>query len=336
MRKNILYLVVVVFSMLFTSVANAGGKPVKWEVDDLLSLEHKPYVMGHRGYGENLDPNASVPIENTIASVRRAFEEGVAVVEVDVTVTADGKAVVMHDDYLSDFTCVNSLSYDELKLRAPYVPKLSKVLKIASKYARHSEHLSGLVNIEVKSAAPFCDVNDTAELALATSVIKAVKRSKMQKQVILESFSPALLRLFKTKVPNIKRNLTLNALQLLSPETVEVVTGQPVVLIDKNAGFGLQWAEIGALFRLPGYRSIEEYIAVANHLSTRFLTMDKLIFYQAEQMQQGSASYLVNQAHEYGFEVLSYTVDTLEEWQLMESFHIDGIITNNIPMALRQ
>jgi len=336
MRKDYFRFIVAIFSFVFASASFAGGKPVKWSVDDLLLQENRPYVIGHRGYGENLDPNASVPIENTLASVRRAFSEGVPMVEIDVTVTADGKAVVMHDDYLSDYTCVNTLSYDELKLRLPYVPKLSQVLHLASKFARKEAEISGLVNIEVKSAAPFCDVNDTTEPALTKAVIKAVETTKMHDQVVIESFSPALLEQFITQAPELKRNLTLNVLQLLSPEAVEAATGLPVVLIEKDVGFGLQWAEIGSLYRLPGYRSIEEYIAVANQLGAKFLTMDKLVFYQAEQIQPGSASYLVNQAHLLGFEVLPYTVDTAGEWYLLSSFGVDGIMTNNIPMALNQ
>jgi len=336
MKKTILILLGTSLYFLFSSAGYASEKRSLWEIDDLLTEVEKPYVMGHRGYGENLDPNAAIPIENTIKSVVRAFEEGVAIVEVDVTVTADGKAVLLHDDYLSDYTCVNTLTYDQLKERLPYVPKLSHVLHVAKKFARKSEHVSGLVNIEVKSAAPFCDVNDSSELALASSVIKAVKNTKMQNQVVIESFSPALLALFATEAADLKRNLTLNILQLLAPEVVEAATGLPVTLIDKQAGYGLQWAEIGSLFRLPGYRSLDEYIGVAYQLGAKFLTMDKLVFFQAEHSQHGSASYLVNQAHQLGFEVLPYTVDTVEEWQLLKSFGADGIITNNIPMALNQ
>ncbi len=316
--------------------AGAQSKVAYWTVDDLLSSADKPFVMGHRGYGENTGDIPDKPIENTVESVLRAFDEGVPIVEIDVTVTSDGKAVVMHDDYLSDYTCVNTLSYDALKQRLPHVSKLSQLLRKAKKYARKSENISGLVNIEVKTPSPLCDPNDAGEMSLVASVVDAVTKTGMQQQVIIESFSPALLGLFSTDAVELKRNLSLNVLQLLSAAEIQAATGLVVNYIDKQAGFGLQWAEIGALFRLPGYASFDEYTGVAFHLGTQFLTIDKLMLYQVEQMNAGSAAYLVQQLQASGFKVLSYTVDTESEWQLNTSFGVDAIVTNDIPMGLAQ
>ena len=319
--------------LLYASFSWAGEQRHSlWTIDDLLLDAPRPYAIGHRGYGENLGENADKPIENTIASVRRAFKEGVSIVEVDVSVTADGKAVAIHDDFLSDFTCINTLTYDELKQRLPYVPTLAKVLRTAKKFARKSKHLSGLLDIEVKTPAPLCDIDDNTEFKLVTAVIEAIEKTKMQEQVIVEGFSPAIIAMFATEAAHIKRNLSVNAIQLLSADEVEAVTGLPVTPIDKQAGFGLQWAEIGVLFRLPGYRSLEEYIGVAYQLGVQFVTIDKLILFQIEQLQPGGGALFIQQLHQLGFSVTAYTVDSESEWLLLASMGVDGIFTNDISL----
>ena len=90
--------------MLFltSGFAEAGSdKQKRWTVDDLLAYKPRPFVIGHRRYGENLGENLEIPIENTVASVRRAFKEGVSSVEVDVVMTADQIGVALHDDFLN-------------------------------------------------------------------------------------------------------------------------------------------------------------------------------------------------------------------------------------------
>lgn len=54
-------------------------------------------VIGHRG------ASAKAP-ENTLSSIRRAASDGAAMVEVDVKLTADGRAVLFHDDRLERTT----------------------------------------------------------------------------------------------------------------------------------------------------------------------------------------------------------------------------------------
>ncbi len=333
---------VLVFSifLLFSGAVVAESDNLqRWTIDGLLADKSRPYVIGHRGYGENLAEDADKPIENTIASVRRAFEEAVSIVEVDVVITADHKAVVLHDDFIADFTCVNTLTFDELKHHLPHVPSLKQVLNVAKKFshrnpAKYNEHISGLVNIEVKTPTPLCDPDDITEKDLVAAVLRAVDKTDSFEQVIVEAFSPSILAMFAAEAPSIKRNFSINILQLLSPEEVEAITGLTVTLSDKNAGFGLQWAETGLFFRLPGYRSIMEFIDVAFATNSQLVTLDKLIPAQLELEELGSAKSLVAELHSHGFNVTTYTVDNESEWLFMSTIGIDGIYTNNIPMGV--
>lgn len=57
----------------------------------------KPLCIAHRGA-------SSLAPENTLASARKAFEIGADMWELDVSVTADGELVVLHDDSLARTT----------------------------------------------------------------------------------------------------------------------------------------------------------------------------------------------------------------------------------------
>ncbi len=56
-----------------------------------------PSIIGHRGAA------ARAP-ENTLASIRRAYDDGARWVEFDVKLTLDGIPIVMHDDHLDRTT----------------------------------------------------------------------------------------------------------------------------------------------------------------------------------------------------------------------------------------
>jgi glycerophosphoryl diester phosphodiesterase len=62
-------------------------------IDVRRTPKSEPLVIGHRGI-------ASRAPENTLASYRQAIELGIAVVECDVHLTADGVPVAIHDDDL--------------------------------------------------------------------------------------------------------------------------------------------------------------------------------------------------------------------------------------------
>lgn len=69
----------------------------------MLNLfQAKPLCIAHRGA-------SSIAPENTLASARKAFEVGADMWELDVSVTADGQLVVLHDDSLTRTTNASAL-----------------------------------------------------------------------------------------------------------------------------------------------------------------------------------------------------------------------------------
>lgn len=73
--------------------------------------KHRPIVVGHRGVPK-------LHQENTLAGFRRAIELGLPAVELDVRLTKDRRAVVLHDHELHRLTgsaaAVTDLTWDQL------------------------------------------------------------------------------------------------------------------------------------------------------------------------------------------------------------------------------
>ena len=302
-------------------------------IEDLLELDVKPFAIAHRGFGDNIATNdlgpadATRPIENTVAAVRKGFRAGARVVEVDVQLTRDGRVAVFHDDFLADKTCLNQLTFAALQDRLPFVPSLEAVLDTARAFNDHADSLSGLLIIELKAAAPLCDPEDTQDRAIVRAVSHLVRRAGMTRQVLFTSLSPVLLFLASEHAPEIKRDLEISGVQFLTAPQVQALLGFPVTLVAKHPDLGLQWADIGPIYRLPGYRSIEEVLMTALLVGARVIEAD-LFFFQSA----GKPS--VDAMHAVGLKVFGYTATTSQEWFFLLSLGVDGIYVKDIPFGI--
>ena len=304
-------------------------RPLPGTVDLLLGLDIRPFAITHRGFGENLGSDHTRPIENTVAALRWGFRAGASVVEIDVQLTRDGHVVAFHDDVLSDFTCLNHLSLHELHARLPHVPTLEAVLEAARHFNQAAGPLQGIVIIELKAAAPLCDPHDTQDRAIASAVTQIVREMRMAHQILLTSFSPALLYHAHRQAPEIERILAVSGLQFLTEEEIEAALGLQVTLIDKHPALGLQWAELGSVFRLPGYRSSTELLTTAFLIGARVVEADLLLLHS-------SGAPLVAGLQAAGLKVFGFTANTESDWDFLEALGVDGIYTNDVPMGVRR
>ncbi len=301
--------------------------------EDFLRMDVKPAAIGHHGVGPNRGENPALPVENTLESVWMAYDEGAIVVEVDVQLTRDGQLVAFRDDFLEDFTCIHDLTFVQLRKRLPHVPELSEVLKVARHFNKKAKgELGGLLIIELKAPSPHCDPRDVLERPLVTAAIRAVRRAEMTRQVLFDSFSPSLLKLASQMAPEIPRELDISGLQLLTPEQVTAITGQPVTVITKKISLGLTWANIGPVYRLPGYTSVQQFLATGMAVRARVVGAELNFLGPAEQQQAGSGAAFVNAAHALGFNVFANPAESEGDWQFFESLGVDGIYSN-IPLG---
>lgn len=312
-----------------------GHAPPPWSVDDLLGLAIGPVAIAHRGMGANLGEDPSRPIENTIEAMRKGFEAGASVVESDLQMTADGEIVLWHDDFLDDFTCINALTREELEARAPHIASFQALLQTAKRYnGMNPDRITGLVTVDLKPASPLCDPNDVTGPAFVSSVIRVIRQMKAGDLIYFNSMSPVLLGIAAREAPEIPRQLTVLALQLLSPEEVEAALGLPVVLIEKDPDYGLRWAEIGAIFRVPGYTSPQQAIQTALATSSEIVSWDLQILGLMEQAQPGSAAQLVQATQAAGIHVFSGDVSTPEHWVFGASLGVEALYADDVAVAV--
>jgi glycerophosphoryl diester phosphodiesterase len=311
-----------------------------WTSDDLFASP-TPFALGHRGYGANDGEDPTRPLANTLDAFHRAFTEGIRVVELDLQRTADGKIVVFHDDYLPDFTCVGSLTYGELHARRPHIPLFQAVLN-TSRHFGYRDQLSGILFAEIKVPIPLCDGANTSEQAaisehdLVAAVVADIRQARMERQVILNSGSPSILHQVAVQAPEIKRALTLNALQLLSPAEASAVLGLPVVKIPKN-DCGLDWYNIGAIARLPALPGANANQRFGSFLgaalgcaASQAVSLDKLALGGNPAVAQA----LIGAVHGVGLKAVVWTIENEAEWDFAAGAGADGITTNDIPLGL--
>jgi glycerophosphoryl diester phosphodiesterase len=162
-------------------------------VEEFLTIDGTTRVIAHRGF------SARAP-ENTLAAIRGAIEVGADMVEVDVTMTADGFAIGLHDDTLDRTTDGSGAPTDRslaeirrldagrwfgAEFSGERVPTLSEEL----------ETVRGriLINVEIKPEA--------IEHGAVERVAELIARFEMYDQVVVSSFAPEALRRMKTVDP---------------------------------------------------------------------------------------------------------------------------------------
>jgi len=187
----------------------------------------KPLILGHRG------ASAYAP-ENTISAFNRAFELGADGIELDVTLTKDGAAVVLHDDKvdrtsngkglvsemtLAEIQKLDAGSWFDAKYRGEKFPTLEQVLTQVPS--------DKLINIELKTLAlrPWpaqatrLNTSQYAKISLQMlmrlweppqlekTIVRVVEQAHAEKRVIISSFNPiALYRVMKLD-PSLPRGL---------------------------------------------------------------------------------------------------------------------------------
>lgn len=134
--------------------------------------------------------------ENSLEAFRAAVKAGASMVELDVRLSRDNIAVVMHDldiqRVASQPGMVREMVASELRDRAR-APSLLEVL-------RDDACRSLAVNIEIKS-------NTFGTDGIEAAVAKAVKEAGAEARVIFSSFNPFALRRLSKLLPNVPRAL---------------------------------------------------------------------------------------------------------------------------------
>jgi len=170
--------------------------------------------LGHRGSGVNRAGEA-LP-ENSLASFRRAMEDGADGIELDVELTSDGKLIVMHDDTFDRTStcrgCVSEYTFAAARecrltnfagdITSEPPPTLAEVFGVLPPTA--------LVNVELKVYDPPCITPGTGPVELARRAVAEIHDLRVAQRTLFSSFSETAAAAVKEADP------TLYSAQLLS------------------------------------------------------------------------------------------------------------------------
>ena len=174
-------------------------------------------VHGHRGA-------RAVRPENTIPAFEYALAQGVDVLELDMAVTKDNVVVVSHDETMNPAYCegpegatrviremtfaelqrwdcgkkVNPQFPKQLSIPGTRVPTLDAVFTLAKKTKVE-------FNIETKMSAEHPEWTPAPE-EFAQLVLAVVKKHRLEKRIILQSFDYRTLLAMKKLAPEIRRS----------------------------------------------------------------------------------------------------------------------------------
>lgn len=147
----------------------------------------RPFIIGHRG------ASAEAP-ENTLAAFALAQAQSADGIEFDVQLSADGWPVVIHDFTLDRTTSgqgrVSDYSLVDLKKMdagsGETIPTLAEVFEQCGS--------DFLYNIELKSASYH-------NRDLVTAVADTIKTHQLNRQILISSFNPFIIKQAKQKFP---------------------------------------------------------------------------------------------------------------------------------------
>jgi glycerophosphoryl diester phosphodiesterase len=156
----------------------------------------QPLIIAHRG------SSAHAP-ENTLAAFQLAAEQGADAIELDVDLTRDGHAIIMHDATINRTTdgsgAINALTLDEIRrvdagawkgatFKGERVPLLAEVFATVGQRV--------LINVEVKSTS-------LRSNGVEAKVAALVREHNLFERVIISSFNPFALRRIKHVEPRL-------------------------------------------------------------------------------------------------------------------------------------
>ena len=200
---------------LLTNVVVAGDRPAT--IEEFYDAGAKTRVIAHRGF-------SSAAPENTLAAVRAAIEVGADMVEIDVTLTADGQVVVIHDETvdrtsdgsgevfrfkLAEIQTLDAGSWFSPAFAGERIPTLDAVLA----------EVEGriLLNVEIKSEA--------VDRGIVAKVAAAIRERGMTDQVVVSSFAPTALDQMQGAAPEIRTAVLFSQKLHKGQDPVEIVNG---------------------------------------------------------------------------------------------------------------
>ena len=226
-KMKIFRTLLICFSLCFSFCT-----PFKKSRENSALKSSEVLVIGHRGYAGKLP-------ENSLPGFIRAVKKGADGVELDVVISKDKKVVVSHEPYMaSDYMAkpdanaiahkdersfnLYKMNYADIKdfplglrrnKRFPsqrriktYKPLLSEVFENVEHLIESNELEPILYFVEIKSDPNEYGVFQPYPEELVKLVVEVVKEKNLLKNVIFQSFDPAILNELQEKYPEVSKS----------------------------------------------------------------------------------------------------------------------------------
>lgn len=258
--------------------------------------------QGHRGARGQLP-------ENTVEAMRRALQDGVKTLEMDVVVTVDSIIVLSHEPFLNSAICLDTngedlsneahkynifqMTFEELKAYdcgskvyesfagqekfKVYKPSLSEVILAAEETSVFLNREMPYYNIEIKSKPEWDGVYHPEVATYVDLLMKEISKSKIEERTNLQSFDKRSLQYAHENYP-----------QMLLSLLVEDAT-----------------------------KSFAEHIEELGFMPDIYSCHYKLLNPK-----------MVKELQAQGIKVIPWTVNEIEEAQKLIKMGVDGIITD--------
>lgn len=256
----------------------------------------------HRG-GRGLWP------ENTIPAMLNAVDLGVTTLEMDTHITADGKVVLSHDDFLNplftltpdgkEITKEDALKYVLYKMSyaeltwfdvgsKPYskfsqqqkmkvhIPLLANVIDSVQAHLKAKGKPQVFYNIETKSSAKDDNIYNPEPEKFVQLLMEVIEQKKITPYVVIQSFDKRTIQIIHKNFPQVKT----------------------AYLIENKESFATNLTDLG----------YTPFIYSPNY---KLVTAD-----------------LVKQCHNKGIKIVPWTVNTKEEINSLKALGVDGIISD--------
>lgn len=185
-----------------TWAGEAGmGEEERGAVTELLRAGRaEPLLVAHRGV------SARFP-ENTIAAFVAAVEDGAAMLELDVGLSADGEVVVLHDATLDRTTDGQGMLSEQtlallkgLDAGAWFDPRFvgERLPTLAEVYDAVGQRIA--INVEIKREA----VRSTVEGGIEEKVIALTRERDLENRIVVSSFDPGAVARVKRLAPEVR------------------------------------------------------------------------------------------------------------------------------------
>lgn len=206
-------------TVTFTAKQNSKT-PLQEKVDSLRTqllekfplLKGFPLVIGHRGFSR-------IAPENTLAAFEAATKFGVDMIELDVTLSKDGKLVVIHDDdldrttdgkgpvvkhTLKELKQMDAGSWLKEKFKGSKIPTLEEVFNQFGNKV--------MINVEIKEPTH-------PTISVVEKVVDLIQKRNLAPSVVISSFNHDVLK----KVHSLDNSLKIAVLTDKSLDKIDAV-----------------------------------------------------------------------------------------------------------------